>query len=96
MARIISLLLGLLSLGGGSAFGAAHPHLLLTMEKLRSLRAASQTTHRFLWERYLQDLPRMKATARGEEPVKDARYQGDLIPELAFAWLMTEIGRAHV
>jgi hypothetical protein len=89
MARIISLLLGLLGLSGGCTFAAAHPHLLLTTEKLHSLRAASQTTHHFLWERYLQDLPRMKATARGEEPVRDARYQGDLIPELAFAWLMT-------
>src|ERR1039457_726562 len=89
MARIISLLLGLLGLSGGCTFAAAHPHLLLTTEKLHSLRAASQTTHHFLWERYLQDLPRMKATARGEEPVRDARYQGGLFPELAVAWLIT-------
>jgi hypothetical protein len=89
MARIISLLLSLLSAAGSYSFAATHPHLLLTPEKLQSLRAASSTTHRFLWERYLQDLPRMKAFARGEKPVEDPRYLGDLVPELAFAWLMT-------
>jgi len=89
MARIFSLLVCLLGFGGSCGFAASHPHLLLTPEKLQSLRIASHTTHRFLWERYLQDLPKMKAIARGEQPVDDPRYQGDLVPELAFAWLMT-------
>ncbi len=89
MLRILSLFSGLLTLGCSCGLAAMHPHLLLTPEKLATLRTASQTTHHFLWERYLQDLPRMKAMARGERPVEDPRYQGDLVPELAFAWLMT-------
>ena len=71
---------------GGSG---VHPRLLLDAQRVASLREALPTTHRFLWERYLQDLPRMVAVARREAPVGDVRYEGDLVPELAFAWLMT-------
>jgi hypothetical protein len=89
MTRVVSCLL-FLSVAGTCSFAAdTHPHLLLTPEKVQYLHAASLTTHRFLWERYLQDLPHMKGSARGEIPVEDPRYQGDLIPELSFAWLMT-------
>jgi hypothetical protein len=66
-----------------------HPRLLLNGEKISQLRSAIQTTHLFLWERYLQDLPRMTGIAQGTLPVGDIRYNGDLVPELAFAWLMT-------
>jgi hypothetical protein len=97
---IASCLLGFfLFRGGGAArpepqkgleqWRSIHPRLLLTQEKQKSLQTAIGSTHRFLWERYLQDLPRMKAVARGERPVGDLRYLGDLVPELAFTWLMT-------
>ncbi len=66
-----------------------HPRLLLDAKRVGSLRASLATTHAFLWERYLQDLPHMVAVAKREEPLEDERYAGDLVPELAFAWLMT-------
>ncbi len=66
-----------------------HPRLLLNRDKIGQLRSEIQTTHHFLWERYLQDLPRMIGTAQGTLPVGDIRYNGDLVPELSFAWLMT-------
>ncbi len=71
--------------------GAAqvHPRLLLDSRRVESLRPALLTTHRFLWDRYLQDLPRMVAVSKREVPLDDVRYDGDLVPELAFAWLMT-------
>jgi hypothetical protein len=31
----------------------------------------------------------MVAVSKREAPLDDARYDGDLVPELAFAWLMT-------
>jgi acetyl esterase/lipase len=72
----------------------AHPRLLLDPSRAAELRARLDTTHRFLWQRYLQDLPRMVAVSKREVPLEDARYDGDLVPELAFAWLMT--GRADL
>ena len=66
-----------------------HPRLLLDRARVAELRQRLDTTHRFLWERYLQDLPRMVAVSKREAPLEDARYDGDLVPELAFAWLMT-------
>jgi len=70
------------------ALVGVHPRLLLTTEAVAALRPRLGTSHRFLWERYQQELPRMLAVARGLEPAGDARYTGDLVPELAFAWLM--------
>jgi acetyl esterase/lipase len=67
----------------------AHPRLLLDPARVAAARAALATTHRFLWGRYLQDVPRMLAVARRETPVGDVRYEGDLVPDLAFAWLAT-------
>jgi Domain of unknown function (DUF4962)/Heparinase II/III-like protein len=66
-----------------------HPRLLLDANRVAALRGALSTTHAFLWERYLQDLPHMVAVAKREVPLEDERYAGDLIPDLAFAWLMT-------
>ncbi|MFI5184352.1 MAG: DUF4962 domain-containing protein [Vicinamibacteria bacterium] len=66
-----------------------HPKVLLDARRVEGLRASLSTTHDALWRRYLQDLPRMVAVSKRETPVEDARYEGDLIPELAFAWLMT-------
>jgi acetyl esterase/lipase len=68
---------------------AGHPRLLLDPARVEQLRREVATTHRFLWERYEQDLPRMVAVSKREAPLGDARYDGDLVPELAFAWLMT-------
>lgn len=84
------------------AVRAGHPRLLLDPARVAELRAGLGTTHRFLWERYLQDLPRMVAVSKREAPLEDARYDGDLVPELAFAWLMTgrrdllDIGKAQL
>jgi acetyl esterase/lipase len=71
------------------AVSSGHPRLLLDAARVAELRGRLDTTHRFLWERYLQDLPRMVAVSKRETPLRDARYDGDLVPELAFAWLMT-------
>lgn len=72
----------------------AHPRLLLDPARVEAVRASLATTHRFLWDRYRQDLPRMVAIARRETPLDDVRYEGDLVPDLAFAWLVT--GRADL
>jgi hypothetical protein len=66
-----------------------HPKLLLTESRSAELKPALHTTHRWLWERYQQDLPSMVATARSTDPPNDVRYLGDLATELAFAWRMT-------
>lgn len=66
-----------------------HPRLLLDDGRVAALRERLGTTHRFLWERYEQDLPRMVAVSKREARLEDARYDGDLVPELAFAWLVT-------
>jgi acetyl esterase/lipase len=81
-------------LSGRLGAAQAHPRLLLDPSRVDELRSRLDTTHRFLWERYLQDLPRMVAVSKREAPLEDARYDGDLVPELAFAWLMT--GRADL
>jgi Heparinase II/III-like protein len=66
-----------------------HPRLLLDPPRIAALQPKLVTSHRFLWDRYLQDLPHMLAVARREAPLEDERYAGDLIAELAFAFLMT-------
>jgi Domain of unknown function (DUF4962) len=66
-----------------------HPRLLLTESKLAELKPAIRTSHRWLWERYLQDLPSIVATARSSDPPDDVRQLGDMATELAFAWAMT-------
>jgi len=40
-----------------------HPRLLLDPARVAELHARLGTTHRFLWERYRQDLPRMVAVS---------------------------------
>ncbi len=67
----------------------AHPRLLLDPPRVGAMRPSLATTHRFLWDRYLEDLPRMVALAKRETPLDDVRYEGDLVPDLAFAWLVT-------
>lgn len=67
----------------------AHPRLMLNPERIATIRAGLSTTHSFLWKRYLQDLPHMISVSKREVPIEDERYDGDLIIELAFAWLIT-------
>jgi acetyl esterase/lipase len=66
-----------------------HPRLLLDRARVEGVRSSLATTHQFLWDRYLQDLPHMVAVAKRETPREDVRYDGDLVPDLAFAWLVT-------
>ena len=68
---------------------SSHPRLLLDRQRLLSLRTEILNTRRFLWERYQQDIPRMVGIADGSIKLDDIRYEGDLVPDLAFAWLMT-------
>jgi hypothetical protein len=91
VAALACLALGATVSGEDRAAGVSpvHPRLLLDAARVESLRPALETTHRFLWERYEQDLPRMVGVATRQVPLDDARYEGDLIPELAFAWLLT-------
>jgi beta-lactamase class A len=71
------------------ALAGTHPKLLLGPRRVEELRAVLETSHHWLWERYLQDIPHMVSVAKRDVPLEDERYDGDLIPDLAFAWLMT-------
>ena len=66
-----------------------HPRLLLTPDKLQELRASLEDSRKFLWDRFLDDLPHMIGVSRRTIPLGDVRYDGDLAADLAFAWLMT-------
>ncbi|MBN2289946.1 MAG: DUF4962 domain-containing protein [Candidatus Glassbacteria bacterium] len=66
-----------------------HPRLLLTGRKLETLRAGIETTHKWLWDRYLEDLPAKLERAAQPLPEELNRGHGDLAPDLCFAWLMT-------
>ena len=68
---------------------AGHPRLLLDRQRMTTLREELSTSRKFLWERYQNDLPKMVGVATGRLPLKDTRYAGDLVPELAFSWLIT-------
>ena len=72
------------------SLAGTHPRLFLSPATVEQLRPALGTTHRWLWERFQQDLPRMVKISRREIPLEDVRYDGDLAAELAFAWLMTQ------
>jgi Domain of unknown function (DUF4962) len=86
---ILALAAAVLALPAAGGAQDVHPRLLLDAGKIASLRARLETTHRALWERYQDDLPRMRAIAEGTEHADDPRYEGDLVPDLAFAWLMS-------
>jgi len=66
-----------------------HPRLLLTSGEQERLRGAITGSHKFLWERFLADLPARLEASR--QPFGDEmnRGHGDLAPELCFAWAMT-------
>lgn len=69
--------------------GLSHPYILLDTKRIAGLKAGLAITHSYLWNRYLQDLPHMLSVSKREAPLDDARYDGDLISDLAFTWLMT-------
>ncbi len=66
-----------------------HPRLLLTAAGADSLREQLSGSHAWLWERFLQDLPHTVDLSTRRVEVDDTRLDGDLAPQLAFAWLMT-------
>src|SRR4029453_6917751 len=49
--------------------GAGHPRLLLDASRVETLRSRLTTTHAWLWQRYLDDVPRMVAVAERREAV---------------------------
>jgi len=59
VAALACLALGATVAGEDRAAGVSpvHPRLLLDAARVESLRPALETTHRFLWERYEQDMP---------------------------------------
>ncbi len=66
-----------------------HPRLLLTKGEQERLRGVLDGSHKFLWERFLKELPaRIEASKQpfGEEL---NRGHADLAPDLCFAWAMT-------
>ncbi|MFC1613661.1 DUF4962 domain-containing protein [Gemmatimonadota bacterium] len=71
------------------AIGDLHPRLLLTAEKQENLKRSLSGTHKWLWDRYLQDLPAKLERAERPLPEEVSRGHGDLAPDLSFAWLMT-------
>jgi len=67
----------LAAVAAAGALAGVHPRLLLDRRRVESLRPALETTHRFLWERYEQDLPRMVAVAT--QPFFDKTFS--VLPE---------------
>jgi len=65
-----------------------HPRLLITEEQGKKLARVLETTHNWLWERYLEDLPGKLAQAH-QLPDDLGRGHGELAADLAFAWRMT-------
>ena len=68
-----------------------HPRLLITEEQGKKLARVLETTHNWLWERYLEDLPGKLAQAH-QLPDDLGRGHGELAADLAFAWRMTGKG----
>ena len=69
--------------------GNPHPRLLVTVESQEKLKSAIQSSHQWLWERFLQDLPEDLASAEKPLPGELDRGVADLAPRLCFAWLIT-------
>ncbi len=67
-----------------------HPRLLLTAGEGERLRGELFASRRWLWERYLQDLPATVSAASGRLPETLDRHHGDLAANLAFAWRATD------
>ncbi|MFC1614690.1 DUF4962 domain-containing protein [Gemmatimonadota bacterium] len=65
-----------------------HPRLLLTEKAVEKLRSDIEGSHKWLWDRYREDLPDKLASAR-ELPERLGRGEGNLVSDLAFAWRVT-------
>ena len=65
-----------------------HPRLLLTDRVVEKLSRDIEGSHKWLWERFLEDLPGKLASA-GELPEELGRGHGNLAADLAFAWRVT-------
>jgi len=65
-----------------------HPRLLLTGQVQEKLSGEIQGSHKWLWNRYLEDLPGKLAMA-AELPEDLGRGHGNLASDLAFAWRAT-------
>ena len=65
-----------------------HPRLLLTEKEQNRLLPELASARKWLWERYLDDLPGKRAEA-ANLPEELGRNHGDLASDLAFAWRMT-------
>ena len=66
-----------------------HPRLILTAEVQKNLKSRLTTTHQWLWDRYLQELPSKLASAKEPLGQELNRGHGDRAPDLCFAWMMT-------
>ncbi len=65
-----------------------HPRLLLTDPVGEKLSADIESSHKWLWERFEEDLPE-KLNSADELPEQLGRAHGDLAADLAFAWRAT-------
>lgn len=76
--------------GGRQALSNPHPRIILTPNVQKKLKSSLESSHKWLWERYLQDLPRkLEAGSVQELPENLNRGHANLAPDLCFAWLMT-------
>jgi len=83
-------------LSGRQALNNPHPRILLTPGVQQRLRSDIRGSHKWLWERYLQDLPDKLEAGRLETLPKNLnRGHANLAPDLSFAWLMTG-DRSHL
>ena len=90
-------------LSGRQALNNAHPRILLTPKVQERLRSDIQGSHKWLWERYLQDLPGKLEAGSVEALTEDLdRGHANLAPDLAFAYLMSgdkahfQVARNHL
>ena len=90
-------------LTGRQALNNPHPRILLTPKVQKRLKSSLSSTHKWLWERYFQDLPdKLEAGSRQALPEDLNRGHADLAPGLCFAWLMTgdqahlEVAKKHL
>ncbi|HUU27744.1 MAG TPA: DUF4962 domain-containing protein [archaeon] len=71
-----------------SRYYGIHPRILLTSDEGSRLLPKLSSSHGWLWERFLEDLPDNLAAAQ-ELPEELGRGHADLASDLAFAWRMT-------
>ena len=66
-----------------------HPRLLLTRDKIDSLKKDTQSSHKWLWKRFMEDLPEISSsTSKLKESI--GRGEANRISDIAFAAVMTD------